>query len=61
MKPMNRYCFALDLIDEARSISRYRAYHKNVWPEITKSIKNAGIINLEILFSSQQIIYDYGS
>jgi L-rhamnose mutarotase len=45
---LKRYCFALDLKNDASSISDYDAYHKNVWPEIIESIKNSGIQSLEI-------------
>jgi len=45
---MKRYCLALDLKDEPGLIAEYEAYHKAVWPEVVKSIKDAGILNLEI-------------
>ena len=45
---MKRLCFALDLKEEEKLISEYKEYHTKVWPEIVESIKNAGIINLEI-------------
>lgn len=44
----HRQCFALDLINDAELISAYKEYHKNVWPEIIKSIKDSGIVTLEI-------------
>ena|SRR4026208_2215600 len=45
---MLRYCLALDLKDDPRLIAGYEAYHKNVWPEIIKSIKESGIEVLDI-------------
>jgi L-rhamnose mutarotase len=45
---MKRYCLALDLKEDPRLIAEYEAYHKDVWPEIIKSIKAAGIDVLEI-------------
>lgn len=45
---MQRYCLALDLIDNSVLINEYIEFHKNVWPEIQKSIKDSGILNLEI-------------
>ncbi|GIZ09726.1 L-rhamnose mutarotase [Flavobacterium sp. UMI-01] len=45
---MDKYCFALDLKDDARLIEEYKEYHQKVWPEIIQSIKGAGIENLEI-------------
>lgn len=45
---MQKYCFTLDLVDEPQLIAEYKRYHQNVWPEIKKSITDAGIINMEI-------------
>ncbi|SKA40376.1 L-rhamnose mutarotase [Chitinophaga eiseniae] len=45
---MNRYCLALDLVDEPQLIAEYEDYHRNVWPEIKKSITDSGIQNMEI-------------
>ena len=43
-----RYCLALDLINDAGLIAEYEAYHKEIWPEIKKSITGAGIVQMEI-------------
>ena len=43
-----RYCFALDLKDNPKLIEEYRLYHKNVWPEVVQSFRDAGIESLEI-------------
>jgi L-rhamnose mutarotase len=43
-----RYCLTLDLKDDPRLIAEYKKHHENVWPAITKSIKDAGIEDLEI-------------
>lgn len=48
MKKLKRYCFALDLIDDARLMAEYKKYHEKIWPEITKSIIDSGIETLEI-------------
>ena len=45
---MKRYALALDLVDDAQLISEYEEYHKKVWPEILKSIKDSGISKMEI-------------
>src|SRR5688572_12704151 len=45
---MNRFCLALDLVDDARLIAEYEAWHSKVWPEIKKSISDAGIEQMEI-------------
>jgi L-rhamnose mutarotase len=48
MKAMKRYCLTLDLKDDPKLIEEYEAYHKAVWPEVIKSIRNAGINEMEI-------------
>ena len=45
---MKRFCLALDLKDDSKLIAEYENYHKNVWPEIIKSIKSSGIEVLDI-------------
>lgn len=43
-----RYCLTLDLKDDPRLIAEYKRYHEKIWPEITDSIKNSGIEDMEI-------------
>ena len=43
-----RYCMTLDLKDDAELIAEYKRYHEKIWPEITQSIKESGIRDLEI-------------
>ncbi|RBL92243.1 L-rhamnose mutarotase [Chitinophaga flava] len=45
---MKRYCLALDLVNEPQLIAEYENYHRDVWPEIKKSITDSGIENMEI-------------
>ena len=45
---MKRFCLALDLKDDEALINEYEKYHQNVWPEILKSITDAGIRQMEI-------------
>jgi L-rhamnose mutarotase len=43
-----RYCLTLDLKDDPKLIAEYKRYHQKIWPEITRSIKDAGIEDMEI-------------
>ena len=43
-----RYCLALDLKDDELLIKEYEEYHRHVWPEILKSIKDSGIEQMQI-------------
>jgi L-rhamnose mutarotase len=47
---MKRYCLALDLVDDPVLIAEYDYWHKaeNGWPEIKKSIMDAGITDMQI-------------
>lgn len=43
-----KYCFTLDLKDDPGLIEAYEQHHRNVWPEVLDSIKQAGIVDMEI-------------
>jgi L-rhamnose mutarotase len=43
-----RFCFTLDLKNDPALIAEYRKHHEKIWPEITESIKNSGIVDMEI-------------
>lgn len=43
-----RYCLALDLKNDPTLIASYKRYHQKIWPEITESVKSAGILDMEI-------------
>lgn len=43
-----RFCLTLDLKDNPKLIAEYRRYHEKIWPEITKSIRDSGIEDMEI-------------
>ena len=52
---MKRYCLALDLVNDDKLIAEYEAYHEKVWPEIKKSITDAGIVQMEIYRFSNRL------
>lgn len=52
---LTKYCFALDLKDDADLIAEYKKYHNEVWPAIIQSIKDAGIEDLEIYCISNRL------
>jgi L-rhamnose mutarotase len=43
-----RLCFALDLQDDPALIQEYVQYHERVWPEVLASLREAGIVEMEI-------------
>lgn len=54
---MPRYCFALDLKDQPGLIDQYRAWHAPgaVWPEVIRSIRQAGIRDMEIYLTGNRL------
>jgi L-rhamnose mutarotase len=52
---MKRYCLTLDLINDPDLIREYERYHQQVWPEITASILEAGIVQMEIYRFSNRL------
>jgi len=42
------HCLTLDLKDQKVLIDTYEKFHRKIWPEITESIKEAGIEHMEI-------------
>ena len=45
---MKRYCLTLDLKNDPKLIKEYEEHHQQIWPEISASIKDAGIEQMEI-------------
>jgi len=43
-----RYSLTLDLKQDPALIAEYRKYHEDVWPEVIQSIKDAGVVDMEI-------------
>jgi L-rhamnose mutarotase len=43
-----RFCLTLDLKKDPALIAEYQRYHQKIWPEITQSIKEFGIEDMEI-------------
>ena len=54
---MKRFCLAVDLIDDPQLIAEYEQWHSKgaVWPEIKKSILDAGVLNMEIYLVSNRL------
>ena len=54
---MSRYCLTLDLKDDPVLIEQYKQYHAPgcAWPEITQSMKSAGIVDMEIYITGNRL------
>lgn len=62
---MRKYALALDLIDDPKLIAEYEEHHRNVWPEIKRSILESGVEEMEIyriqnrLFMTMEVNDDF--
>jgi L-rhamnose mutarotase len=45
---MERHCLTIDLRPSPELIAEYIRYHENVWPEVLQSLRDAGVIDMEI-------------
>lgn len=52
-----KFCLCLDLKDDPKLISEYKAYHAPgaIWPEIKDSIYGSGIASMEIFLSGNRL------
>lgn len=50
-----RYCLTLDLKEDDTLIAAYEEHHRAVWPEVLQSIKEAGIVEMEIYRYSNRL------
>ena len=54
---MKRYCLSTDLKDDPELMAEYERWHEShrIWPEIVQSIRNAGILNMEIFRTGNRL------
>lgn len=57
MSTTKRYCYSCDLKDDSKLIAEYKAYHapNAIRPEITKSITDAGIVDMQIYLTGNRM------
>ncbi len=55
---MKKYCLALDLADDPELIAEYEKHHQpeKERPAITRSIKDAGITNMELYRTGNRLV-----
>jgi len=55
---MNWQCLALDLRDDPALIAEYERWHQreNIWPEIVASIREAGILDMQIFRTGTRLV-----
>jgi L-rhamnose mutarotase len=51
-----RYCLTLDLKDDPELIREYRRHHQAVWPQVTDSLRQSGILDLELYLLDTRLV-----
>ena len=52
----DRHVLTLDLKDDPATIEAYRTYHAEVWPEVASSLRNAGVLQLDIYLLGRRLV-----
>jgi len=52
---MPRHCLTLDLKDDQTAISEYKRYHVKIWPEVRESLRDAGVLEMEIYLAGTRL------
>ncbi len=45
---MQEFALTINLVDDPAKIEEYKAYHRNVWPEVVENLAAVGILNMKI-------------
>ena len=52
---MKHFAFALNLKDDLQIIEEYKAYHRDVWPEVEQALKAIGITGMKIFLLGRRM------
>jgi L-rhamnose mutarotase len=53
---ITRSVLAVDLKDDPGLVERYKAHHREVWPEVRASLRRAGIVNMDIYLLGRRLV-----
>ncbi len=53
---MSRHVLAVDLKDDSGIIETYKEHHRRVWPEVLRSLRRAGIADMEIYMLGRRLV-----
>ena len=53
---MSRHVLAVDLKDDPHVIAAYVEHHRQVWPEVLRSLRAAGIDDMEIVLLGRRLV-----
>jgi L-rhamnose mutarotase len=51
-----RYVLTVDLKDDPNAIAAYREYHREVWPEVIQSLRDVGVVRMDIHLLGRRLV-----
>ena len=55
---MKSLAMTLDLVDDPEVIDKYKAYHREVWPEVISGLRSIGVARMKIfLLGTRMFMY----
>lgn len=57
---MTRHVFLVHLRDDPAAIAAYRAHHRRVWPEVIRSLRRAGVREMDIHLLGRTVVMIVG-
>ena len=58
---ITRTVLAVDLQYDPAAIERYKAHHRDVWPEVLTSLRSAGIVHMDIYLVGRRLVMVVGT
>jgi len=53
---VTRHVLAVDLKDDPAVIEAYKEHHRRVWPEVLRSLRGAGLADLQIYLLGRRLV-----
>jgi len=53
---MTRHVLAVDLKDDPAVVEAYKEHHRRVWPEVLRSLRRAGIADMQIYLLGRRLV-----
>jgi L-rhamnose mutarotase len=53
---MTRHVLAVDLKDDPAAVEAYTEHHRHVWPEVLRSLRGAGIGDMQIYMLGRRLV-----
>jgi len=53
---ITRSVLAVDLKDDPAVVERYKAHHRQVWPEVLASLRRAVVLNMDIYLLGRRLV-----